>query len=99
MNGTFLLTACAAGAVDMVKKALAEGIPVNYTNNVGLQALHIACHHGFIHVVNVLIAAGADVNATVSDTGHTPLVIAAAGGFTDKEIEENFASSTFLKER
>ena len=49
-----------------------------YENNTrnGMNALMMACHHGFVHVVDRLIANGADVNLLEENVNESPLYIA-----------------------
>jgi len=50
---------------------------INATNKDGYTLLHQAAHHGQLNIVNALIKAGADVNAS-SPSGSTALMFAAA---------------------
>lgn len=51
--------------------------PIYETNTRnGMNALMMACHHGFVHVVDRLIANGADVNLLEENVNESPLYIA-----------------------
>lgn len=49
---------------------------VNYSNGYGDTPLHIVCNWGDCEAIEILVAAGADINA-VGETGFTPLHCAA----------------------
>lgn len=76
-----LVTAAAAGNVELIKQLLFAGAPVNTCSDNsgigvdGVTALHVAAARGHPDVVQVLLAAGADVHVS-SAPGRTPLFMA-----------------------
>ena len=64
----------------MVRAALEQGADVNAAQGDGMTALHWAGLRDDADVARMLLAAGADVNATTRLNGHTPLLLAAEEG-------------------
>jgi len=85
-----LLLACKNGDVALAKEAIKRGADVNIKNKKGQTALLIAVEEKETEVtkriVEMLIKAGADVNAKRGWFGKTPLTIAIEKG--NKEIAE-----------
>ncbi len=75
-----------------IKDFLAKGVDVNAKDGT-LAPLHLAAFRGYTEVVELLVAAGADVNAKIQERffGGTPLTRAAYGGH--KEIVELLISN------
>ncbi len=67
------------GAMDEVKKYLAQGASINTTNYYGLNALIFAARHGRPELVLFLLDAGIDKNHQ-SNTGSTALIEAVQTG-------------------
>ena len=68
--------AASTGNIEAVKQHLASGADVNTTDKVGRTPLHFASANGHKEIVELLIGAGADVNAKVvsgAAQGKTPL--------------------------
>jgi len=65
-----------------VKKLLALGVDVNYTNTDGISALHQVCIDGNEEIAEILLKHNPSINAPDND-GWTPLHAAAQCGFTD----------------
>jgi ankyrin repeat protein len=83
---TELMTAAYAGDLEQVKQLLAAGADVNATDETGWTALMKACYNaeqkrGFADVVQVLIDAGANIEAPIG-YGVRPLMLAAGYGET-----------------
>ena len=57
-----------------------HGINVDVKNDSGNTPLHRAADDGHVHVVSVLLAAGAEVDAR-NDDGETPMIEGASGGY------------------
>ncbi len=72
----FLVWSAKKGELDGVKKALADGVPVDAMNKKGWNALHVAAQNGHTEVVRALIDAGADVNIQFNEAW-SPLAFAA----------------------
>jgi len=72
-----ILTLARDNRVSDVRRAVEAGLsPVNFGNQIGQTALHIAALHGNVETVQVLIELGANANAANS-RGTTPLHFAA----------------------
>lgn len=79
-----LIQAAQAGDLDTVKRLLAGGADVNARDADGWSALVRACYnaelkHGFPEVIQLLIDAGADIEASIG-YGVRPLMLAAGYG-------------------
>ena len=75
--------AAAEGNIRRVKQHLVEGVNVNAKFKDGWTPLHMAAEGGHREIVDLLIAKGADINATAGagdGVGWTPLHEAAEGG-------------------
>ena len=75
--------AAAEGNIKRVKQHLVEGVDVNAKFKDGWTPLHMASEGGHREIVDLLIAKGADINATAGagdGVGWTPLHEAAEGG-------------------
>ena len=68
------------GDADAVRQLIAEGMDPSFANDIGQTALHVACVWGTQGCVEVLIQAGAKLDAVNSITGDTPLHLAAQDG-------------------
>ena len=77
---TPLIEAASLGEADMFRALLSLKADVRATNKVGQAALHLAGGH--TEVVNLLLAAGADVTAP-DDHGETPIDYATRQGYTN----------------
>ena len=61
--GEFMLDCARAGDLDGVKEALAEEVPVDFTDpELGNSALHNASANGQTAIIELLLQAGADIN-------------------------------------
>lgn len=81
-----LIAAAQAGDLALVSSLLAAGVNVNACDESGWSPLMKACYnhelkHGFADVVQVLIGAGADIEAPIG-YGVRPLMLAAGYGET-----------------
>lgn len=77
-NGTGLIRAADRGFPRIVERLLATDIPVDHVNRLGWTALHEAIVLGdgsrpYVRVVELLVAAGADVMLPSGNDGTTPL--------------------------
>ena len=77
---------CSKGDIWYVKRHLDKGSDVNAKDENGVTPLHYAAEGGYNEIVELLIAAGADVHAKGDEAGETPLHNAAYEGH--KEIAE-----------
>ena len=68
------------GDVDEVRAMLAQHADANTAYGDGMTGLHWAAKAGHDEIARVLIAAGADVEATTRIGAHTPLHVAAKAG-------------------
>ena len=81
--GPSIHEAAAEGNIKRVKQHLVEGVDVNAKFKDGWTPLHMAAEGGHREIVDLLIAKGADINATAGagdGVGWTPLHEAAEGG-------------------
>lgn len=97
---TPLHKACIDGNLNMVKKLLQQGHPVNPRDNCGWLPIHEAANHGFYDIVLILIEAG----AWISDRGGqqcdgiTPIHDAAScGNFEVVRLLMNKGASVMSK--
>lgn len=74
-----LLIAAAEGQRPRLNYLLTRGVNLDWSDNQGFTGLHHASLSGFEDVVQILLEAGADVNAQSLDFG-TPLCLAALRG-------------------
>ena len=75
-----LIEAARNGDVEAVRSLLAEGADVNTTPGDGMTALHWAAERRHAAVADLLLAAGAEVEAKTRLGGYTPLHLAGRGG-------------------
>lgn len=59
---TQLHTACIKGNVNVVKKLLEQGHPINARDNCGWLPIHEACNYGHLEIVKMLVEHKADFN-------------------------------------
>ena len=72
--------AAMAGRMDQVRALLRDGEDVNAAQGDGMSALHWAAERGDAAMVEVLVVAGAEVEAITRIGAYTPLHIASRGG-------------------
>ncbi|XP_050669315.1 tonsoku-like protein [Leptidea sinapis] len=79
---TQLHVACISGNKLLVERLIAQGHPVNVSDNAGWLPIHEACINGHIEVVDILINHGANINdrGGANCDGITPLYDAASNG-------------------
>ena len=75
-----LLDATKQGDVAAVRALLADGADPNVAQGDGLTALHLAAQGGNLEIAEVLLGAGAMVEAQTRIGGYTPLHLASGGG-------------------
>ncbi len=75
-----LLDAARNGDVEVVHALLAEGADPNATTGDGMTALHWAAEQGHAAVAELLLSAGADVEAKTRVGSYTPLHLASRSG-------------------
>jgi ankyrin repeat protein len=63
-----------------VRVLLAQGADVNAAQGDGMSALHWAAHHGDVELADLLIRAGARLEAVTRNGAYTPLHLASKGG-------------------
>ena len=90
-NGTALIRAADRGYPRVVKRLLREDIDIDHVNRLGWTALHEAIILGdgsarYVEVVDLLVAAGADVSLRSRDDGLSPVEHAQARGY-DEMVE------------
>ncbi|MHB0971133.1 MAG: ankyrin repeat domain-containing protein [Thermoanaerobaculia bacterium] len=84
--GTRFAVAIERGDADAVKALLDEGVPVDTPIDYGehkITPLMKAAWEGDVAIIEMLIAAGANVNAAASDTGETALLNAVTREHSD----------------
>ena len=69
-----LMNACAEGKPELAKQLIEQGVDVNCKNEMGETPLHVAGIWGKLETVQLLLAAGANVNAQA--TGPKSLMMA-----------------------
>lgn len=68
-----LLSAAQKNDTNRIETLIAAGVPHSHANAIGQTALHVTCIWGNVGSVEVLIGAGANVNAANKIMGTTPL--------------------------
>jgi len=71
-NRPLLHRAVAAGDIGEVRRLLADGVSVHRYDDFGYRALHIAAQTGEVAILQLLVGAGADVNACTFPTVDYP---------------------------
>jgi len=95
-TGESILLGTMLGVEKLVRDAVSNGVPIDYSDEYGVQAIHIASHYGNLEILNVLIELHADVNAT-TNSGYTPLLISCEGGIGKDTLQKNYSNSKYLK--
>ncbi len=70
-----LRVAAMEGNAERIREIIRRGTPVDTASKFGMTALHIAANYGHPECVSILLAAGANPNAT-DDLGRSPLHLA-----------------------
>ena len=78
-----LIQSARLGNERQVRAALAKGAQINATDSQGTTALMFAAQRGFVQIVDLLIAAGADLDLHRRQYGTTALMFAAAANRID----------------
>lgn len=82
-TGAALIDAVNRGDAETLEKLLAKGVPADATNDLmGRTPLIVAAMSGHVPLVRILLARGANVNATDME-GWTALRYARGFGYTD----------------
>lgn len=79
---TALMHAARYGASEIARKLLSFGAPINARNADGNNALWFACFSRSLVIIDMLVAAGVDLD-NQNDEGVTCLMYAASAGFAD----------------
>ena len=79
-DGPLLIDASRNGEIEAVRSLLAEGADVNETQGDGMSALHWAAEFGHAEVVDLLLSAGAAMEAKTRIGSYTPLHLASRSG-------------------
>lgn len=90
--------------VEITKFLIDQGADVHEVDVQGMTPLHFAAMYGQAEVIQVLVQAGADIQATDEDDGRSPLHYAARNGNAeatrilielgaDVELEDNFGET------
>ena len=71
---TALMWTAHKGYASLTKKLILQRVRVNYRNSDGRTALHFAACNGYLHIVQILLNNGAEIDPE-DDHHHTPLVL------------------------
>ncbi|MBL8934838.1 MAG: ankyrin repeat domain-containing protein [Archangium sp.] len=85
-----LIDAAKTGKLPALRKALAEGAPINGTDETGWTALHWACSNARREAALALIKAGADVSGA-GDRGPINFALEARFNITQREVDDRVA--------
>jgi hypothetical protein len=85
-----LILAAARGALPFVRKLIADGVPVDATNDVNHTALMAAAWNSHTAIVTFLLSIGADVHRRNAH-GHTPLHCSVATPSAKPELQRECA--------
>ena len=75
-----LIDAVRRGDVEAVRSLVRQGVDVNSAQGDGLTPLHLAATSGGAEIADILVYAGANLEARTRNGAHTPLHIASRGG-------------------
>ena len=75
-----LIDAVRRGDVDAVRSLVRQGLDVNGAQGDGLTPLHLAATNGGAEIAEILVYAGANLEARTRNGAHTPLHVASRGG-------------------
>jgi ankyrin repeat protein len=78
-----LQTAVLQNNADMIQSLIRKGADINYQNSRMNAPLHLAAWKGYVEVVELLLASGAQVNIKTSNYSKMPLHYAAEEGHLD----------------
>ena len=100
-GGTFLHIAAAAGNVHVTAMASCAQYDVNFRNNIGRTALHVACEKGHVECVHELMKHGANLEEMDDANGATPLKIAAVFNHRDcvKTLIDTYGASINARDK
>ena len=99
-NGTAIHQNAFRGTASSVQARLNAGDNVNATIGAGWAPLHAAAASksgNFLSIIDTLVAAGANVHARTSDTGLTPLHVAAMSSTVKWPIDQTFVVQRLQK--
>ena len=71
------------GKIMAVEQFVKAGFPTNSCDKNGVFLLNIAVRNGHLKTTSILINNGADINSISGDRGNTPVMDAAAEGYTE----------------
>ena len=71
---TALMWTAQEGYDSLTRQLILQGVNINYRNSDGRTALHYAAHTGHLHIVQVLLNNGAEIDPG-DEHHHTPLVL------------------------
>ncbi|KAF2902906.1 hypothetical protein ILUMI_03283 [Ignelater luminosus] len=97
---TQLHQSCISGNVELVRRLLDQGHPVNVRDNCGWLPIHEAVNYGHVEITKILIERGAFINDGGGSlcNGMTPLHDAAGNGHLEViQLLLNAGASTVLK--
>jgi len=75
-----LIDAVRRGDVDAVRSLVRQGLDVNGAQGDGLTPLHLAATNGGAEIAEILVYAGANLEARTRNGAYTPLHVASRGG-------------------
>jgi len=81
---------------ELIHKAITAGTNVDAIGAGEETALHIASHHGYAEIVQILIEAGCKLNCQEERHGNTPLMLAVKKGQMSKNLEKELQDVTSL---
>ena len=95
-NANAILSMAQKNNAEEIKKLIELGISANHSNPVGQTPLHISLLWGNFEATEVLVEAGANLDATNKISGGTPLHMAGASDKNPEGVIQGPSAVSFI---